>query len=233
MKILLLRLESPLMAFGGVAVDSLGVIDELPSASLLTGLLGNALGYRRIDTASLQSLQNRLRYAVRVDRSGRRITDYQTADLNKDDSGWTTRGVPEGRAGGQGTYEGQHQRYRDYHADAATTVALTLDSEDESPALELLAEALDSPARPLFVGRKNCLPSERIVIDIVEEASLLDALHKTPLAEDADATPRYFIRQSGPGDARSISVHGLRNWQANVHQGRETWLVSELGKGDE
>lgn len=233
MNILLLRLEAPLMAFGGVAVDSLGVIDELPSASLLTGMLGNALGYRRTEARRLQSLQDRLRYAVRIDRSGQRITDYQTADLNKDDSGWTTRGVPEGRAGGQGTYEGQHQRYRDYHADAAATVALTLDPTNHSSELFSLAEALDHPVRPLFIGRKPCLPSERIVIGVVEETTLLDALQKAPLAIDADAVPRHFSRQPGPADARSVSVHGLRNWRANVHQGCETWSVSELGVTDE
>lgn len=233
MKILLLRLESPLMAFGGVAVDSLGVIDDLPSASLLTGLLGNALGFRRTEAARLQSLQDRLHYAVRIDRSGQRITDYQTADLNKGDSGWTTHGVPEGRAGGQGTYEGQHQRYRDYHADAAATIALTLKPADDVLGLEGLAEALDHPARPLFIGRKPCLPSEHVVLGMVDEASLLDALRNAPLAADADASPRYFTRQQRPADARSIDVHGLRNWRANVHQGSETWSVSEQGADDE
>src|SRR3990167_1173368 len=121
MKVLLLRLESPLMAFGGVAVDAHGVIDDLPSASLLTGLLGNALGYRRTEAHKLQQLQDRLRFVVRVDRGGRRMTDYQTADLQKADEGWTTHGAPEGRGGGAGSYSGQHQRYRDYHADAAVT----------------------------------------------------------------------------------------------------------------
>lgn len=216
------------MAFGGVAVDNLGVIDDLPSASLMTGMLGNALGYRRTDVTRLQSLQDRLRFAVRVDRSGQRMTDYQTADINKDDSGWTTRGAPEGRAGGQGTYEGQHQRYRDYHADAAVTIALTLDPMDDSSELLSLAEALDQPARPLFIGRKPCLPSERLVIGIVEAMTLLEALQKAPLSIDADESPRYFVRQQGLADARSVRVHGARNWLANVHQGCEIWSVSKL-----
>jgi len=97
MKVLLLRLEAPLMAFGGVAIDNIGVTDQLPSASLLTGLLGNALGYQRKDAIRLQALQNRLRYAVRADRRGHALQDFQTAQLAKDDKAWTTRGPPPGR----------------------------------------------------------------------------------------------------------------------------------------
>ena len=41
---LLLRLDAPLMSFGAPMVDSNGVIQEFPALSMLTGLLGNALG---------------------------------------------------------------------------------------------------------------------------------------------------------------------------------------------
>ena len=46
MRHLTLRLESPLMAFGGAIVDNLGVIRSFPSVSKLTGLLANALEVR-------------------------------------------------------------------------------------------------------------------------------------------------------------------------------------------
>ncbi len=44
---LLLRLEGPLMAFGGETIDNLGVIRDFPAQSMLTGLIANALGWRR------------------------------------------------------------------------------------------------------------------------------------------------------------------------------------------
>ena len=47
MRHLILRLEAPLMAFGGETIDNYGVIRRFPSASMLTGLLANALGLRR------------------------------------------------------------------------------------------------------------------------------------------------------------------------------------------
>lgn len=223
MKVLLLRLESPLLAFGGVAVDAFGVIDDLPSASLLTGLLGNALGLQRTETNELQALQDRLRFAVRIDRPGQRITDYQTAELKKSDQGWTTRGLPEGRAGGAGSYEGQHQRYRDFHADAAVTVALHLEPAALPPTLDALAHALDFPARPLFIGRKPCVPSVRLLLGIAESASPLEALLAADPADDSESRVRCFIPTSDPSAAGGRQVHGLRNWISDVHQGSQSW----------
>ena len=44
---ILIRLEAPLMAFGREMVDARGQIREFPGASMLTGLIANALGFRR------------------------------------------------------------------------------------------------------------------------------------------------------------------------------------------
>lgn len=231
MNVLLLRLEAPLMAFGGVAVDNLGITDPIPSASLLTGLLGNAFGYQRHQHERLQRLQDRLDYAVRVDRTGHRLTDYQTASLNKSDIGWTTRGTPEGRAGGAGTYAGQHQRYRDFHSDAAVTVALCLAESTEEPTIEQLAAALDAPSRPLFIGRKPCLPADKILLGCVVASSLISALQQAKTADDADANPALYQRMDGASGPRDLELHGLRNWQSNVHQGRQRWTTSSGESG--
>ena len=108
-----LVLEGPLLAFGGEAVDSRGVIADFPAASMLTGLLANALGWCRIDREALAGLQDRIVYAARIDREGSRLMDFQTAQLGRDDLGWTTRGAPEGRAGGPATYNAPHIRQRE------------------------------------------------------------------------------------------------------------------------
>ena len=49
---LILNLESPLMAFGGETIDNYGVIRPFPAASMLTGLLANALGWRRVEAGT-------------------------------------------------------------------------------------------------------------------------------------------------------------------------------------
>ena len=159
---LILNLEAPLMSFGGETVDNLGVIRPFPAVSMLTGLLANALGWRRVDRQRHQDLQDRIVFAARIDRESHgslSMQDFQTAHLGANDKGWTTRGAPDERAGGANTYNSPHLRYRDYHVDMRVTVALRLDPADGNPTLEGLATALDEPMRPLFIGRKPCLPS--------------------------------------------------------------------------
>lgn len=217
---LLLVLEGPLLAFGAEAVDARGVIAGFPSASLLTGLLANALGWRRQEREKLARLQARLHYAARIDRAGARLTDFQTAQLGYADRGWTTRGAPEGRAGGAATYNAPHIRRRDYDADKRVVVALRLDPASEAPTLTALETALDTPARPLFLGRKPCLPSGRIAAGRVAAAGWTEALAALDPPADADATLQMLL----PADAPAAPGDELRPWSD-----RRDWLTDVHG----
>ena len=94
---------------------------------------------------------------------------------------WTTRGRAEHRAGGPDARFGTHIRLRWYRADSRVLTAVTLIPEQEDPSLDRIAEALDRPARPLFLGRKNCLPGERLVYALCDDAEgLTDALASAP-----------------------------------------------------
>jgi CRISPR system Cascade subunit CasD len=228
---ILLRLQAPLMAFGGEAIDQRGVIRDVPAASMLTGLLGNALGWSRTDTALLDGLQDRLVFAVRVDRPGSRVQDFQTAQLAKSDRGWTTRGAPEGRAGGGETYRAPHLRYRDYHADAAVTVALRLDPGDGELTLETLVAALNEPERPLFFGRKPCLPCGPIVIGRASAESALGAVIGAPALDDDAPDRRLRLFWGDDEDAslpreatrhHRITLCDRRNWRTGAHGGWRT-----------
>ena len=153
MEALLIRFDAPLMSFGGPMVDQIGAIQEHPGLSQLTGLLANALGHDHRDWALTERLQRRLVYAVRCDRQGMRILDFHTVDLGQEhlvDTGWTTRGRPEHRGGGQAA-RGTHIRYRDFWADRVCTLALTLREPGIDPTLDRVEEGLRSPERPLFL----------------------------------------------------------------------------------
>ena len=230
MRHLIIRLEAPLMAFGGETIDNYGVIRPFPSASMLTGLLANALGWRRTQAPDHQELQDRLVFAARIDRETWeevRLTDFQTAAINNTEQGWTTRGRPEGRGGG--TYE-NHLRYRDYWADMRVTVALRLDPDDGSPTLEKLAESLQHPARPLFIGRKPCLPSIPLLSAHEDEYfregdTALGVLRALPLAcprEAHDSIRLLWPEEEGVGDVaanRSYMITDQRNWVSGLHGG--------------
>ncbi len=188
MKVVLLRFDAPLMSFGGVVVDHHHRTDPLPYRAMLAGLIANALGLSRLEEDLFGRLQARLRYAARRDRQGSALVDYHTVDLGEEGSmagsiGWTTRGELEERKGGSAG-EGTHIRLRHYLADAIVTVAFTLEDAGEEPSLEACSAALREPARPLFLGRKCCVPSAPVWLGEDEAESLKAAIERAPRARD-------------------------------------------------
>lgn len=229
MEVLLLRFDAPLMSFGDVIVDHHNVTDRFPRLSLLTGLFGNALGYRHGDTAALDRLQARLEFAARWDVEPTALVDYHTVDLGQPKmagAGWTTWGTSEHREGGPAARLGTHQRYRHYWANGVMTVVATLTGE-EKPTVEDLAEALRAPARPLFLGRKTCLPAAPLLRGVIEAANVLAALRASP-PEPAPArrggSPPYSacwpVHLGIELPSRVVAVYDQRDWCNQIHTGR-------------
>ena len=210
---LILDFCAPLMAFGGVAIDHVGPTRDFPAASMLTGLFGNALGWHWSDWQAHQSLQDRLIFAARMDVEGRLITDNQNAKLEKNDRGWTTSGSPEGRDGA--SYDAPHRRRRDYLADARVAVVLRLTDADLSPTLDHLADALNRPARPLFIGRKPCLPTRPLFAGWTSADTAYAALSATGQPQ----TRAQWPVGEGPSGDTTLNLPDLRNWRSGLHGG--------------
>lgn len=222
---LVLRLDAPLMSFGGVAIDQVGPVRDFPATSMLTGLIGNAFGWHWSDSVAHQTMQDRLVFAALCEREGVPLTDTQNALLNKNDKSWTTYGKPEGRDGGAKSYEAPRRRLRDYHADSSVIVVLRLDQPSESPTLDAVASALDRPARPLFLGRKPCLPSrpllDREPIRWIIAETAHEALCKVP-CEGRKLRGLWPLGQGpdkGDGIDRVVDLADMRNWRTGLHVG--------------
>ena len=241
MRHLILNLEAPLMAFGGETIDNYSVVRRFPAASMLTGMFANALGWRRIERESHQRLQDRLVFAARIDREphgGLHMRDFQTAAINKNDEGWTTRGFPETRAGGPNTYNSPTLRYRDYFADMRVTVVLRLQPADAAPTLNELAQVLDSPARPLFIGRKPCLPSAPLLASeearrFADGGTALEALLATPLCDMAAQRISLMYPDGEGADGvepnRTFMLTDERNWISGLHGGGRWVCEASVG----
>jgi CRISPR system Cascade subunit CasD len=241
---LLLVLEGPLQSWGTVLVDQIGRIDDFPPMSLVVGLLGNALGYDRTDAEHLAALQGRCIMGTVILRQGHRITDDQNAKLEKSDTGWTTSGRPEGRAGGSVSYESPHRRRRDYAADAIALVAVRLEPAESLPDLDALAQALTYPSRPLFLGRKPCAPARPILAGTCETPSIPDALRagiSLAAPQTNDLVPIYRSEiDTGPFHARWPIEEGLtergrivdvfeeRDFRNDIHIGWRRRVVATL-----
>ena len=245
-RFLLLRLDAPMMSFGATAVDALGKTAPFPGRSLLTGLVGNALGYDHSDADRLMRLQARLRHAVRRERGGEIRTDYQTVDLGQDflldEVAWTTWGRLDPRGGSADNKVGTHIRYRDYIIDSVFTVALTLVPEGESPSLSELQTALERPARPLFLGRKCCLPASKILSGRTRAPNLRSAVLDAPLPDVGRAyRPKWDdeVHLWWPeGDAPEMEksshrflVTDARDWQNQIHVGVYAMFEARVPRG--
>ena len=215
-----LRLEAPMASFGGEAIDNRGVIRNFPAQSMVTGLFANALGWNRWMRSEHQRLQERIVFGAVHDAhpDTRRLTDYQTARLRKADRGWSTRGDPLGRAGGGNTYLGSHQRWRDYHTDLRMSLVSRLSPEEEEPTLDALAAALQRPARPLFIGRKPCLPTVAMFRGWVDAADVVGAL--CDVAPSGQLCEASWPDHAGAGKFDlAVPITDERNWISGLHGG--------------
>lgn len=233
---LLLDLDAPLMSFGGDMVDAYGVVRDFPAKSMIAGLIANALGWERYEAEAHARLQERLVMGSARAGEGRRVRDFQTAQLGGGDRGWTTRGRVEGRAGGAATYLSPHIRYRDADADARVLVALRLEPADKGPTLDAVAEALDRPERPLFLGRKPFLPSRPLLLGVADAETIRDALAAglvlmpDPPAGDRQVRAQWPLAEGRDGQAQEEELTDERHWPAGVHAGLRRVFEGDIAR---
>jgi len=215
-------------------VDNRGVAAPFPGLSMVTGLLANALGLDRGERDRLQRLQDRLVLASRVEGPPELVRDFQTAQLGAGDRGWTTRGTVEGRDGGAATYRSPHIRERDFWCGITATLAVALRPAEAAPTLDDLAAALRQPARPLFLGRKPCLPSRPLVDPepfVMAEGvrAALDAVGPVRSFGTGGRVARQWPARPGeaPTEAgvRLVPVTDQRQWRSGPHGGSRLVFV--------
>lgn len=244
MKALVLRLDAPMISFGSVIVDQHGYTDFFPGKSMFTGMIGNALGWYHSDFDQLQSLQNKLDFAARWDVQPHRLIDYHTVDLGSPKMsrpGWTTNGVIEHRSGGLAAKYGTHQRYRHYLVDGLMTAVLTVMTGDY-PNLEQIEQALRQPARPLFLGRKTCLPARPIldpINPVLEGSTLVSILEQVPVwnrkgkrTSDVGKTwACWTTPEQGDNLGETRQVYDLRDWAGQIPAGSRWRTEGMIGGG--
>ncbi|WP_327038044.1 type I-E CRISPR-associated protein Cas5/CasD [Micromonospora maris] len=158
MSVLLLKLAGPLQSWGSSSRFARRGTEIAPTKSGVIGLLAAAKGMRR--TEPLTDLLG-LQFGVRLDQPGQILRDFQTA-----------RSL-DGRRSAPLTY-------RFYLSDAVFLAAVS----GNRTLLTGLAEALDRPQFPLYLGRRSCPPVGPISLGVHDD-TLDDALSQWPwLAAD-------------------------------------------------
>lgn len=212
------------MSFGGpVTSKDYRPTRSFPQLSMLTGMLANALGYDQSEAERHERLQESITYAVREDVMGEQVTDYQTVRINPGNDhdidphrmdmrerGWTTWSAVDER--NKDGADANITSERDYWAGAAYTIAVHVDIMQQ----EDLMEALRRPARPLFIGRKCCLPSAPIARFVMDAPSPEAALRsEESFFEDTSPRARiwYESKEGKP-------VTDRRDWRNQIHVGQ-------------
>ena len=168
MPTLFLRMVGPMQSWGTTSRFDQRDTGKEPSKSGVIGLLAAACGIDRENWTDLEPL-TRLKMAVRHDRPGVPMQDYQTAGCAAIDTVIKADGSP--------SKDGVVS-HRFYLADAAFLVGL--ENEGRS-LLEMIHAALRDPVWPLALGRKSYVPSEPIWIENgVQDVLLRDALARWP-----------------------------------------------------
>jgi len=219
-----MHLKGPLVAFQGPKIDGEPQGLPIPTPSLLTGMIGAALGLSRGSTEKLQALQDSLSLACVVHNPGVEIIDYQIADLSKPHMRgpmWAS-GTQVVTREGSGI-EGLRQQWRPYLADVDITSVVELQEHAPFGAPEILA-ALREPARPLFLGRTSCPPEREIAGEIIDASSLEDAAQQLAGARKSSLIYVPADRTEPQWGDLPFSIPGRRDWRANRHSGGQLYL---------
>lgn len=179
---LFLRLEGPLQAWGERARWTVRDTAPEPTKSGVVGLLACALGLSA--DGDLRELSRQVRLGVRCDQPGTPLVDYHTV------------------VGGVLSAEGKIKRnsatkepetvvsWRHYLSDASFLVAV-----QGSPALiERLAEAVQAPHWPIYLGRRACPPARPLFEGTGDYATLEAALAGWPYRPRPSGEPAASVR---------------------------------------
>ncbi|MCR4764223.1 MAG: type I-E CRISPR-associated protein Cas5/CasD [Lachnospiraceae bacterium] len=215
--LIILRLEGVMQSWGENSKWNHRASSQMPSKSGIVGMLACAMGLER-DDHTIVELGNAITIAVRADRPGLMATDYQTV------TGYpllTAEGKP--RSGGN-TFISR----RDYLQDASFTVFL----EAEEDWKNRITDALRDPVWPIYLGRKNCVPSRPVLMEITKEyGSLHDAVNCYPTS-DRSVIPMEYELEERDDSLSSYNRTDQRVSADRIFTSRRVWRGVTRGDDD-
>ncbi len=198
---LVLRLAGPLQSWGLTSRHNRRATAGEPTKSGLVGLLAAAQGRRRTDPIDDLAA---LVLGVRIDQPGQLRRDYQTASTLDGGRLLSTEVDAKGRQKpSKGKYTAVTERF--YLEEAVFVAAV----HGPAPLLAALEPALRTPAFPLALGRRSCVPTQPLVLagpqGGLHPGTPLQALAQVPW--QAGRTTRARMQRNGElSDTVSLPV---------------------------
>jgi CRISPR system Cascade subunit CasD len=220
-----IRFAAPIVSLSGARIDTGGDSLPIPTRSMVAGIIGAALGIGYDQPQVLQQLQDTMRMAVVVHREGTVIRDYQTVRMglpHMTGPMWWRDGQQLGvmeREGGdpERTITGERPLTCDY--DATLVLELLLGAPFDA---DSILSALGTPAHPLSIGQRSCIPSQPIAGLKIEAQDLAGA------AATLDAGVRYLpvaCAEAGSFGDLYVTIPSGRDWRSRQYGGSDTYVV--------
>lgn len=230
---LLLWLEAPLQAWGHDSKfgrrDSL----DFPTKSGVLGLLCCALGVGGKQTEWLAQWADSDLVVEAYVRQGKEglpvmreplLRDFHMVGSGYDDQNpWQSLLIPKTSDGKKSVGGGAKMTYRYYLQDMAYAVAL----QGPQAELEALAEALKNPVWNLYLGRKNCVPTEFIGQGVYPnlEAALSNA-QQLAASEDKKLTAVFKVLQGEhEGEVITLNDVPLQFGEHKLYRDRRVTII--------
>jgi CRISPR system Cascade subunit CasD len=220
-----MRLAAPIASLSGPRIDTVGDSLPIPTRSMITGMIGAALGISYDQPQVLQQLQDAIRLAVVVHRAGTVIRDYQTVRMalpHMRGPMWWNDGKRLGvmeRAGGEPdrTITGERPLTCDYDA----TVVVELLQNAPFDVAQIL-DALRNPVFPLCIGQRSCIPSLPIAGQALTATELSGGV--SMVGSGITYLPAECVQSGEFGDL-FVSIPAGREWSSRQFGGSDTYVV--------
>ncbi|GLZ09191.1 type I-E CRISPR-associated protein Cas5/CasD [Actinomadura sp. NBRC 104412] len=155
MSVLILCLAGPLQSWGIASRHNTRSTRTAPTKSAVIGLLASALGRPRgADLSDLAAHD----FGVRVDQPGELLVDYHIVTAASHSADPALQRLPTAAGSTLRPHESTKVTRRHYLTDAVFVAAL------QGPLTDPLAEALQAPRHPPYLGRRSCPPSRPILL---------------------------------------------------------------------
>jgi CRISPR system Cascade subunit CasD len=219
MNTVFLRLEAPLQAWGTRGRFQERDTASEPTKSGIIGLIACALGWGLDREADIAGLGDDLQLGVRVDVPGHILRDYHTV----------SGGVRSAEGKIKITASTRHVEtivsHRSYLSDASFLAAV-MGSEEH---IAQVADALQHPVWPPFLGRRSCPPSAPLFAGTGAHASLAEALASQPRHPRSGDGPIRAVIEASPveGFVRLDRIASLRARTYLPRFARELFLTPE------
>lgn len=199
-----IRLEAPMQSWGVESRFKYRDSLKEPTKSGVIGIISSAMGRdRKDDLSDLTACA----FGVRVDREPKVLVDFHTAGKG----GFM-------RASGTVEHSDVETSWRYYLSDASFLVVLSY--KDESVANQVL-EALKTPKRVPFLGRKGFVTSQPLLSGDVLKTTLFSRLQSVS-ATDIESDPvRFVVDQDQVPEEVVISRHKTQSDEPLNYQKRD------------